>query len=92
MVKRFGSIRQSTIAKFRRFQAWALETFIGPKFAKLAMEFFTEVAVLVFVFPVLDTVIQFGRRKLSWQLAGVSIGVAVVCMVLAAIMARVEKG
>jgi hypothetical protein len=62
--------------------------FAHPKFAGIAQEFFTEAAVLVFVFPVLDTIVQFGKAKVTIKLALGSIGVAVLLLSFAGIIAR----
>jgi hypothetical protein len=64
------------------------DAFGHPKFVDVAQEFFTEAAVLVFVFPVLDTVVQFGARKVTWKLALGSVGVAVFLLFWAGILAR----
>jgi len=57
-----------------------------PKFAAIAQEFFTEAAVLVFVFPILDTIVQFGRQKVTLSLGLGSIGVAVLLLFVAGII------
>jgi hypothetical protein len=59
-----------------------------PGFVNVAQEFFTEAAVLVFVFPVLDTVVQFGTKKVTWRLALGSVGVTVFLLFWAGILAR----
>ena len=53
------------------------------EFRKIVAEFFLEVGVLSFVFPVLDTIVQFGARKVTLKMAGVSTGVAVICLYIA---------
>lgn len=52
-------------------------------FRKIVSEFFLEVGVLWFVFPILDTVVQFGTKHVTWGIALLSIGVAVGCLLLA---------
>lgn len=60
--------------------------FVGPKFAKIAVEFFTEAAVLVAVFPILDTVI--GHSRVTRSLAFGSAGLVLLFLFLAGIIAR----
>ncbi len=62
--------------------------FAHAKFASIAQEFLTEAAVLVFVFPVLDTVVQFGRAKVTWELGLGSMAVAIFLLFWAGIIAR----
>lgn len=62
-----------------------------PKFVDVAQEFFTEAAVLVFVFPVLDTIVQFGTNKVTWRLALGSLGTTVFLLFWAGILAK-RKG
>jgi hypothetical protein len=57
-------------------------------FRPLAAEFFVEVGVLWFVFPILDTIVQFGTSKVTAKLTLASIGVATVCLFLAGILSR----
>jgi|SRR5271163_2604957 hypothetical protein len=59
-----------------------------PRFVEIAQEFFTEAAVLVFVFPVLDTIVQFGPKKVTWRLALGSVGTAVFLLFWAGILAK----
>jgi hypothetical protein len=42
-----------------------VKAFGHAKFADVAEQFLTEAAVLVFVFPVLDTIVQFGTGKVK---------------------------
>ena len=62
-----------------------------PKFVDVAQEFFTEAAVLVFVFPVLDTIVQFGTKKVTWRLALGSVGATVFLLFWAGILAKRKK-
>jgi hypothetical protein len=57
------------------------------------MEFFIEAAVLVAVFPVLDTIIQplGGVQKVTWQLVAWSEGIAGALLLLAGIMSMAVK-
>jgi len=65
-----------------------LRAFGHAKFASIAQEFFTEAAVLVFVFPVLDTVVQFGTKKVTWGLGLGSVAFAIFLLFWAGIIAR----
>ena len=67
------------------------DAFGHPKFVEVAQEFFTEAAVLVFVFPVLDTIVQFGTKKVTWRLALGSLGTTVFLLFWAGILAK-RKG
>lgn len=67
------------------------DAFGHPKFVDVAQEFFTEAAVLVFVFPVLDTIVQFGTKKVTWRLALGSLGTTVFLLFWAGILAK-RKG
>jgi|HubBroStandDraft_3_1064219.scaffolds.fasta_scaffold1984088_1 hypothetical protein len=59
-------------------------------FRKVASEFLTEVGVLVFVFPVVDTLVQFGREKVTALLALGSLAGSVACFLLAVILKEPE--
>ncbi len=66
--------------------------FAHPRFQSIAAEFFVEVGVLWFVFPILDTIVQFGTSKVSAKLTIVSIAIAVTCLFIAGIISRsIEK-
>jgi len=54
-----------------------------PKFADIAVEFCTEAAVLIFVFPILDTVVQFGTKKVTLRLGLGSVGLAILLLFIA---------
>jgi len=64
-----------------------VRAFAHARFAAIAQEFFTEAAVLVFVFPVLDTIVQFGRAKVTWGLVLGAVGVSIFLLFLAGIIA-----
>jgi hypothetical protein len=59
--------------------------FVGPSFAGVAKEFFLEAAVLIAVFPVLDSLIQKGKVSLYMVLG--SEGLAVLLLAVAGILA-----
>jgi hypothetical protein len=57
----------------------------------LGTTFFLDAAVLIFIFPILDTFVQYGRERLTWRLffatfaiSGIFFVMAVVTTVLAA--------
>jgi hypothetical protein len=86
---------RSTSRIWRRCWIGIRDTFGGPaKFFKIASEFFTEAAVLVAVFPILDTIIEplGGVQKVTWALVVWSEGIAAGLLVLAGIMSKAEKG
>jgi hypothetical protein len=57
------------------------------------MEFCVEAAVLVAVFPVLDTLIQRGSLKnVGWRMMCGSEGLAVALFLIAVIMSKAIKG
>jgi hypothetical protein len=60
-----------------------LGAFGHPKFADIVVEFCTEAAVLIFVFPILDTVVQFGSKKVTLRLGLVSVGLAILLLFIA---------
>jgi hypothetical protein len=66
--------------------------FSGGNFRGVAATFFTEVAVLVFVFPVVDTIVQFGREKVTAPLAIGSFVFAGLCFLAAVILSKSEGG
>jgi hypothetical protein len=73
---------------------WLSAIFIFPhKFFKIAMEFFTEAAVLVAVFPILDTIIEplGGVQKVTWPLVAWSEGIAAGLLFLAGIISMAVK-
>jgi hypothetical protein len=87
--KRLSGFAQAVLRKII-FLVGALfrNAFGHPQFVNVAQEFFTEAAVLVFVFPVLDTIVQFGTKKVTWRLALGSVGVTVFLLFWAGILAK----
>jgi peptidoglycan/LPS O-acetylase OafA/YrhL len=63
----------------------------GPKFRKIVAEFFLEVGVLWFVFPTLDTFVQFGRSKVTKGMTLLSIVIAFACLILAGLFTPKEE-
>ena len=60
--------------------------FLHKQFRTILAEFFVEVGVLWFVFPILDTVVQFGSAKVTAKLTLLSTAVAAACLFLAGII------
>lgn len=60
-------------------------------FHQVGSVFFTEAAVLVFVFPVVDTVVQFGPKSLTLKLGAVSLVASVVFYLLAVILSKSDE-
>jgi hypothetical protein len=65
---------------------WCARTFLGPRFYKIAAEFCVEVAVLWFVFPLLDTLVQFDKPKM--KLVYASVGITAVFLFMAGILSK----
>jgi hypothetical protein len=87
MISRLISVYRSVAQAGRTLRDWLVRTFLGPRFAKIAVEFFTEAAVLVAVFPVLDTIIENGGLlNVTWPLVAWSEGLAVLFLFLAGII------
>ncbi len=62
----------------------ALKRAVGnSEFREIVAEFFLEAGVLCFVFPVLDTIVQFGVKGVTLKMAIVSTLIAVGCLYLA---------
>lgn len=60
--------------------------FAHPRFVSIALEFFTEAAVLVFVFPILDKIVQFGPKGVTLKLGIGSVGTAFFFLFIAGII------
>ncbi len=82
----------------RLLQIWAslrnffVEDFWGPKLAKIAADFCAEAAVLIAVFPILDTIINKGGLKdVTWPLIGWSVGLPVILLVFAGVITAIIK-
>ena len=80
------------LARLRHYSWTALQT---RETVEVAIEFFTEAAVLIAVFPILDTVIPIGNtggiKNLTWALVLGSEGIALLFFILAVILAGVAK-
>lgn len=57
------------------------------RFAKMSETFFGEVGVLLFVFPVLDEYVQYGKVAITRRLILGSLVASVCCYILAAMLA-----
>jgi hypothetical protein len=68
-----------------------LRVFRRGEFAERSIEFLTEVAVLVFVFPILDTLIEKGQSKVTRLLVIWSILIPVGCLFLAGVISTINK-
>jgi hypothetical protein len=91
----YESVAQVAMPLWAIVRDWLLGIFnFEAKFFKIAMEFFTEAAVLVAVFPILDTIIEpYGSvQKVTWSLVIWSEGIAAALLVLAGIMSKAVKG
>ncbi len=60
--------------------------FLHKQFRNISAEFFVEVGVLWFVFPILDTIVQFGSAKVTARMTLLSISIATVCLFIAGII------
>jgi hypothetical protein len=82
------SVYGTALRGLLRVRGFLIAAFIGPRFAKIAVEFFTEAAVLVAVFPILDTIIEArGTARITRPLVAWSEGLAAFFLVLAGIKA-----
>lgn len=61
------------------------------KSLELISEFLLDASVLVFVFPILDSLVQFGKKSLTRSLVGWSMGIALLFFGLAVIMGVVGE-
>jgi hypothetical protein len=87
-VKLVSALRGHVVESSR----WLSAVFVGPRFVKIAVEFFTEAAVLVAVFPILDTIIQVGgMQKVTWSLVAWSEGIAGMLIVFAGILSELAE-
>ncbi len=66
-----------------------VEDFWGPRLAKIAVEFCTEAAVLVAIFPLLDTIIKGGH--VTRPLIGWSVGLPAILLLFAGVIAAIIK-
>jgi hypothetical protein len=94
LIAGYQTIARRIAARWTWFRVGLKGIFIGPpKFFRIATEFFTEAAVLVAVFPILDTIIEplGGVQKVSWHLVEWSEGIAAALLFLAGIMSMAVK-
>lgn len=83
---------RSLIRLFPLIRGFLHKAFIHRTFAKITVEFLTEVAVLVLVFPTLDTIINKGQSKVTLPLVIGSLLVTVLCLFLAGIISMLARG
>lgn len=72
-------------------RAFFVKAFAHRSFRKITVEFLTEVAVLVLVFPTLDTVIEKGQSKVTGPLVFGSVVITVVCLLVAGIISMRDR-
>ena len=77
-------------AAARHCWQWLIRVFWGPRFWKIASEFFLEAAVLIAVFPILDTWVTEHKVTVRWMVG--SEVLAVLLLALASILASIEHG
>jgi len=80
----------NSLARFvSRIWTLVIRALLNANFPEITIQFFTEAAVLVAVFPVLDAIIDSlngGPAKVTWQLVLWSEGIAGFLLLLAGIM------
>jgi hypothetical protein len=90
----YSKITHSIAVRWIFIREWFRAVFTFPhKFFRIAMEFFTEAAVLVAVFPILDTIVgpTGGFQKVTWPLVMWSEGIAAGLLLLAGIISMAVK-
>jgi len=72
---------------------WAkfLAVILRRSFLAIVVQFLTEVAVLVMVFPTLDTVIEKGQSKVTLSLIIGSVALSLSCLFLAGIISMYSR-
>jgi len=73
------------------YRVFVKKAFLHREFKKVASEFLLEVGVLSLVFPILDTIVQFGTRAVTTRMALTSIGIGFGCLWMAGILSYDEK-
>ena len=92
-----GHLRSSLIVAWQKIVAGRVyrilieRAFLHKDFMRVASEFLLEAGVLCLVFPILDTIVQFGRAKVTARMTLASVGIAVGCLWMAGILSREEK-
>ena len=77
---------------WNRVRIFCLKALRAPETYKIAVQFCTEAAVLICVFPIFDTIvpingdIRSNLKKVTWGLVVTSEGLAALLLVLAVIM------
>lgn len=96
LIAAYGEILRLIVALW----VYLVSVFRKPHTRRIASDFFAEVAVLVAVFPILDTIIESRMRiaarpdksvyGLTWPLIALSYGIVVVCFLAAIIIGSGE--
>jgi hypothetical protein len=74
-----------------KVRVFVLRVFREGGLAEKSATFLTEVAVLVLVFPILDTIVEKGQSKVTPSLVIWSILIAVGCLFLAGVISMIAK-
>ena len=72
----------------RTIWAFLVRVCLCKGFGRIVAEFLTEVAVLVLVFPILDTIIQKGQSNVTKSLVILSVVLTVSCLFVAGIISK----
>lgn len=63
----------------------------GHRIARVTETFFTEVGVLLFVFPVLDEYVQYGQKAITTKLIAGSLTASILSYIIAAGLAALTR-
>ena len=63
----------------------------GRRIARVTETFFTEVGVLLFVFPVLDEYVQYAQKAITLKLIAGSLAASILCYIIAASLAAITR-
>ena len=82
---------QRILAILANLWSFAVSVARRSDFARITVDFLTEVAVLVMVFPTLDTIIEKGQSKVTRGLVIWSVAIALICLFMAGIISMFGK-
>ena len=86
-------VRNAVMVPLTALRLYCRNAMRNPETTKIAIEFCTEIAVLVAVFPLLDTLINKGPAQARVStVAAYSLGIAAAFFVFAVIMAVRKEG
>jgi hypothetical protein len=90
---RQGATRVWSFIRIRATGLWSfiVEDFWSPRLAKIAVEFCVEAAVLIAVFPILDTIIKGGIKDVTRSLIGWSIGLPALLLLFAGVITAIIR-